>query len=60
MKYIVYFILTTSWYGLFLFYSTTSYQQILVGTGYMMWLVIYFLYYMPIDKKYIKLIKGLT
>ena len=56
MKYIIYFILGTIWYAAFFFYNAdTFFQQSIIITGYVVWILVYFLYYIPIDKKYQKM-----
>lgn len=57
MKYIAYFILGTIWYILFFFYANGPIWKFIDIIGYIIWLGIYIIYYIPIDKKYNKLIK---
>lgn len=52
MKYIAYFILGTIWYILFFFYASGIIWKVVVIIGYLIWLGVYIIYYIPIDKKY--------
>lgn len=52
MKYFIYFIIGTIWYTLFFFYANGLIWKSIDVIGYIIWLIVYFLYYIPIDKKY--------
>ncbi len=52
MKYVLYFIAGTIWYALFFFYVNGVIWKSIDIIAYIVWLIIYFLYYIPIDKKY--------
>ncbi len=52
MKYIAYFILGTIWYILFFFYVNGPIWKFIDIVGYIIWLGVYIIYYIPIDKKY--------